>query len=225
VPLLPERKTRTDALSYVTEKLMEQAKALEAFKGEVYKREEEKEKVLRTIAEKTKSLMESVNTINQTIEKLNQGIPTNPVLEQSVKDLPVVKAQLASTTNRLAQIEKTLAEMTQTLLARIEGIELSQASMPGSSGGASPRSGAAWGSRNIEAQIQLICRDLSRALPKELQPSAEAALNKATKAFMSEFVKNFSQGLKPTKGQQSRTMDVSSASQRTATTAPIRGAG
>lgn len=198
------RKPEIDTLSVVTAKLTEQAKAFEAFKGDIHRREEERDKVIRTIAEKTKALMDSINTINQTVEKLGQGIPTNPVLEQSVKDMPVVKTQLTNVMSRLTQMEKNVTETTQTILAKMEGIELSQASTPGSPGGVSVRSGVAWGSRNIEAQIQFICKDLARALPKELQPSAQTALDKATKAFMDEFVQNFSQGLRPARGRQGR---------------------
>jgi seryl-tRNA synthetase len=186
-----------------TSKMNELAKSQESTREEFRKLFEDRDKAIRTLAERTKTLSESIG-------KLEQGIPSNPMLESAIKDLPVLKAQMPGVTNRLGTLEKTVAGVSEniaTLLSRLETIDSMPASSPVMGQGQSSRPG--WGSRNIQTQIEGIGKDLVRALPKELQSSAETALKQATKAFMNEFVKNFSQGLKPTKFPQPRTATTS----------------
>ena len=190
------------AMQLFTTKLNEITKAQESTRDEFRKLFDDRDKAIRTLAERTKTLGDSLT-------KLEQGIPTNPILESAIRDLPTLKAQIPGLTNRLGALEKTTLEISAnvaTLVAKLEAYDSMPPSPTMSQGGQGQpgRSGNEWGSRNIEAQIDYICRGLVRALPKELQPSADTAAKNATKAFMTEFVKNFSQGLKPTKYPQSR---------------------
>ena len=198
------KRAETDStIQLFTTKLNEQTKALDSVKEETRKLFDDRDKAFKFLAEKVKGVGDS-------IEKLGQGIPSNPALESAARDLPVLKAQTSGAINRLGAVERSVTEMSGNLAAILAKLEMIE-SMPASGQGAVQggqgqpgRSGIGWGSRNIENQIEGICRDLVRALPKELQGSAEAALKKATEAFMNEFVKNFSQGLKPMKFPQHR---------------------
>lgn len=200
-----------------TTKLNETTTAIKTMKDEMAKQVQDRDSAFKFLAEKVK-------TVTDTVEKLGQGIPTNPALEAAARDLPTFKAQMVSSTQRLTALERsmnTISENVAMIAARLEMPENTPQIAVGSSpavGLPPSRSGSGWGSRNIQSQIQSICRDLVRALPKEFQESAAKALEKATLAFMNQFLKEFSHEVKDVKPQPSRLRAIPSSA--TVGTAP-----